>query len=94
MNTTLPDETPELAASIPPRLLEALRRYGTDHVPVGSFLTACLENRFVQAICEADPESLAGIRGVALFLYNAMPGGCWGSKDAVKNWLAMRKVAA
>ena len=84
----LSEETPSLTAAVPPHLLEGLRAYAIDHRPVGQFLTSVLENDLMKAIGRADVESLAAIRGIVQFVYNAMPGPCHGSPAAVKAWLA------
>jgi hypothetical protein len=89
----LPDETPELAAAVPTHLLPGLRAYGTSRVEPGRFLRAVLENDLQGAIARADPESLAAMRGICQYVFNALPGLCWGSKEKVAAWLAQGETA-
>ena len=84
---TLPDESPSLVAGVPPHLLEGLREYALHHRPVGKFLTCVLSNDLMGAIGRADEASLASIRGITLYVYNALPGKCWGSPETVRKWL-------
>lgn len=84
----LPDETPELAAAVPPRLLEALRAYAIERRATGQFLRAVLENDFQGAIGRADPESLSAIKGIAEYVFGALPSQCWGSREKINAWLS------
>jgi hypothetical protein len=89
---TFDDETPELAAAVPAHLLDALRRYGHDREPVGGFLAECLANNLCEAVCRADPESLEAIKGIVLYIHNAMPSTCHGSREAVRAWVGGSEV--
>ena len=84
---TMPDETPTLCAGIPPKILDGLRNYGLHHREPGSFLSAVLANDLIRAVCGADPESLAAIRQIALYVYNALPSQSWGSTQKFVAWL-------
>lgn len=84
----LDDEYTDNYPNIPPNLLVALRRYARDHVAVGGFLTAVLENDLVNAAGRADPFNRPHIADLALWCYNCLPGGCWGSPANVAAWLA------
>lgn len=59
---------------------------------MGAFLQAVLENDLQGAIGRADPESLAGIKGIVAYVYNALPDKCWGSKENVAAWLEAKGV--
>ena len=83
----LPDETQSMLVGMPPRILEGLRRYAIHHQEVGSFLRAVLENNLTEAVCRADPESLAALRIIVIYVYNCLPASCHGSPEAVKAWL-------
>ena len=93
MADRLPDETDSLIAGIPLPILEGLREYGLHHVSPGGFLHAVLCNNLHEAVCRADVESLAAIRQIVLYVYNAMPSPCWGSPENVEAWLKRRPVA-
>jgi hypothetical protein len=84
----LPDETPSLVAGVPPHLISGLREYALHGEPVGLFLTAVLSNNLAVAVGRADDESLAELRGIVSYVYNAMPSRCWGSPERVKAWMA------
>ena len=88
MSKDLPDETPELAAAVPARLLEGLRAYAIEHRPVGGFLTAVLSNDMHRAVALADIESIREIRGIMLYVVNALPCDCWGNEAKVAAWLS------
>lgn len=78
------DETHGLVANVPPHLIEGLRRFALEYRPVGRFLTSCL----MGAVMRADEVSLAHLRGIMQYIYNAMPSLCHGSPEKVKAWLA------
>lgn len=73
---------------VPFHLRDGLEGYILRGVPVGSFLTACIENDLLGAVNRADPSSLAGLKGIMQFLYNFTPGPCWGSAARRKAWQA------
>jgi len=52
----------------------------------GSFATACLENRLVQAFSRADSTNMARMQDWAAYLYNYAPRDCWGSPERVDAW--------
>ena len=93
MPDRLPEENDSLIAGIPLPILEGLRKYGLHHLPVGGFLYAVLCNNLHQAVCRADVGSLAEIRQIVLYVYNAMPSPCWGSPEKVEAWLKLGAVA-
>lgn len=93
MPTRLSEETDSLIAGIPLPILEDLRNYGLHHVPVSGFLHAVLCNNLHEAVCRADVDSLAAIRQIVLYVYNAMPSPCWGSPEMVEAWLKRRTAA-
>lgn len=70
-----------------PNIKAALDRYGKDHSPVGHFLTAVLENDLCQAVFRADDYNIQDILEIVRYVYNDLPGTCWGSPAAVKAWL-------
>ena len=78
---------------IPDRMMDGLNRYVADHIEPGGFLRAVLENDFVEAAGRADAENLSNLQAYAAWLYNVAPSGCWGSRDAVQDWLHERELA-
>lgn len=73
---------------------DALDRYARQHVPLGSFLTAVLENNLMEACGRADSDNLANLPAICAYVYNEMPSTCHGSPAKVKTWLedAARKA--
>lgn len=66
---------------------QALDNYGTDGVPTGGFLRAVLSNDLFLALRKADIDNQHDIFEIVHYVYNELPGNCWGSKEAVAAWL-------
>ena len=62
-------------------------RYVSDRIPTGSFVEAVLCNNLKEAVGRADRENLRDIKEIVQYCYWEIPGICWGSPEAVKNWL-------
>lgn len=77
----------------PAHLVESLTRYAEHGVPVGGFLTACLENNLLEAIARADGENLPLLPHIVAWLYEYMPFGAWRSRENVEAWLATKRAA-
>jgi len=52
----------------------------------GPFLTALMENDFMAILREADGINKRVLENWARFIYNALPSGCWGSREQVIRW--------
>jgi hypothetical protein len=72
---------------VPETLHYGLIQYIGARRPVGSFLTAVLENDLRQAVSRADFTNRERLHAIVIFLYNFAPGECWGSPAAVARWL-------
>ena len=72
--------------NIPPLVKKAIDNHVLHGHACGNFVTAVLENNLSQAIGYADENSLASIKDIVSYCYNQIPGPCWGSKKAVKEW--------
>lgn len=55
------------------------------HQP-GGFLSAVLENNLFEACARADSTALDNLPHIVQYIYNALPVGCWGSKEKMKVW--------
>ena len=77
--------------AIPPRILAGLRRYVEAGIQPGDFLTAVLENRFLQAVCRADDDCAQVLQEIAHYVFNEIPDACWGSPEAVRSWTEKRR---
>lgn len=73
--------------AVPIGLWRGLTNYVVHRRLPGGFLQACLTNDFARAACNADADSRARLREIALWLYNAVPGECWGSRARVSAWV-------
>jgi len=71
-----------LVDAVPVRLREGIDRFVEYGMPTGGFLRAVLTNDLFGAIARADDQSLANIRHICQYVYNAAPSNCWGSKEA------------
>jgi hypothetical protein len=67
---------------------EAIDRYVNEGCPTGRFLQFVLENDLCNSFGYADEQSRANLYDIIKYLYNDVPGSCWGSKEKVKNWFA------
>jgi len=72
---------------IPPRTLEALRKYIEHGVPTGGFLHSVLTDSLFGTVGKADDKNLAALGDIVMFIYNESPGDCWGSKATVTKWI-------
>lgn len=72
---------------MPTHIKESLDLYVSKRYQPGGFLTAVLENNLEKAIANADSESLESLKAICLFVYNKMPGNCYGSPARVAAWL-------
>jgi len=67
---------------------DSLDRYVSDGVPTGGFLYAVLTNNLMDAFGRADEENRYDLFDICSYVYNKMPGSCWGSKEIVDEWIA------
>lgn len=72
---------------VPESLHEGLTEYLAARRPVGSFLTAVLENNLTQAVLRADPMNALSLYQIVLFLANYAPSTAWGTPRKVGDWL-------
>jgi len=77
---------------LPESLRAGMKRYVENGVKVGGFLTACLENDLMGAINRADTNNLPRLQEIVYWMYDEIPGGCWGSKEKVSAWRGEKTV--
>lgn len=75
---------------IPEHTQGAMRRYVEDGLLPGGFLTAVLCNDLFGAIGRADAENLVALQEICMFVYNCLPGDCWGNEEKVWRWTEFR----
>jgi hypothetical protein len=68
-------------------IIEGINRYVLYHREVGHFLTAVLENNLREALARADDENIKTIFQIVSYCHNQIPGNCWGSVEAHKEWI-------
>lgn len=76
-----------IACGIPEHGIEPLTEYIYDRRPPGSFLISVLSNDLAGAVGRADNINAQALSAYVICLYNYAPASCWGSSDAVENWL-------
>lgn len=72
----------------PVSVRSSLRQYIEDGCEIGGFLRAVLSNDLFGAISRADSENRKNIVRTVSWIYNNAPRACWGSPEAVYEWLA------
>ena len=77
-------------AVIPELTQGALQRYVEAKIEPGSFLTAVLCNDLFTAMGKADMFNQRALHAICMYIYNEVPGNCWGSKEIVNDWLARK----
>jgi len=77
----------EYQRKIPPLLLESLVEYVVIGRPTGHFMYAVLVNDLFQAYAHADCGSVAAMPFIVKYIFNHLPGNCWGSPEEVGEWL-------
>ncbi len=65
----------------------SLKRYVDQRIETGSFLRAVLENNLKEAFGRADHINIGRMFEIVQYCYNEIPKNCWGSEEAVKEWL-------
>jgi len=68
------------------RFVDSLVAYVEERRPIGHFLTAVLENDLQAAFAHGDELSIQELPRMVKFVYNRLPGNCWGSPARVKEW--------
>ena len=64
-----------------------LNRYVEYRTDPGGFLEAVLANDLMSTLAHADESSRANLADIVGYVYNELPGYCWGSRREVKDWL-------
>lgn len=72
---------------IEPRFRESIDAYVATGRPTGGFLAAVLSNDLMDAIGRADAHALDNLPHIVSYIYNAVPNGCWGSRERVREWV-------
>lgn len=73
-------------SGIPEYMHESIIAYMETGRPVGSFLSAVLNNDLRLAIWNADNNNKHRLFEYVLFFYNHCPVGSWGHENATRDW--------
>ena len=73
---------------IPQYMIGSLVQYILIGRPVGSFLTAVLNNDLRAAVDRGDETNQPIIHKYIKYLHNHAPMGCWGSFDSTQQWIS------
>ena len=77
-------------ADIPAHMQDAIRRYVIQGYKPGDFLTGVITNNLRQAVGHADETNLPLLKTYVQWFYNEAPGSCWGSVQAMNEWMTER----
>lgn len=72
---------------IAPHMIECLERYIGFGELQGSFLTAVLEDKFLEAFACADEGNTANMKSWAQIMYSCVSPDCRGSRERVNAWI-------
>lgn len=76
---------------LPEHMRDGARGYVEFGLAPGGFLSAVLENNFVDAFGKADAINRASLHDWAIWLWNEAPSDCWGSREKVRAWIERLK---
>lgn len=77
---------------LPEYMVEGMINYLFHRIPPGSFMCAVLTNDLSGAVQQADDLNIHCIPNYIKFLYNEVPGNCWGGVEKVESWLKKREI--
>lgn len=68
-------------------VISAINRYVEYRYEPGGFVRSVLENDLKGAFGSADMDNRRYMFEIVQYCYNEIPSICWGSKEAVNDWL-------
>lgn len=77
---------------IRPEIIESIRAYADEGWPTGGFLMAVLSNDLKEAYGRADDGNIEAMYEIIKYCYNEIPSACWGSPEAVKEWIEKKQT--
>lgn len=78
-----------LARNLPSRMWGGMKRYLEYGIEPGDFLMGVLESHLLRCVQHADDENQMLLVEYTKFLYNCVPGNCWGSVERVSDWISL-----
>jgi hypothetical protein len=79
------------ALTIPQYTLDSINRWVCKGIYPGGFLCAVLTNDLMGAVGRADQTNIAVLVDIVRYVYNWIPGECWGSKEKMAAWSAQKQ---
>lgn len=73
--------------NIPEHMRPGILDYVMNGTETGHFLKALFSNDLAETFSRADGINSVMIKDYVTFMYNALPAGCWGSKETYKEWV-------
>ena len=73
---------------IPDLTRGSINRYVEKGIAPGDFMTGMLTNNLGKVCWHADTANQKAICAIYKFLYNQVPGGCWGDRLKFQEWCA------
>lgn len=74
-------------ANISEGIKQSIDKYVAHRIEPGGFVRAVLENDLKGAFGKADRYNRNNMFEIVKYCYNEIPYTCWGSPEAVQNWL-------
>lgn len=71
---------------IPSKMHRPAKRYVEEGVIPGDFLQAVLRDSLTESYGRSDKENKEAMEDYVMWLYNDIPGSCWGSQEAIGVW--------
>jgi len=75
---------------VPDHLMSGIQLWVEHGLKPGTFLQAIFANDLFRAVQLASDESLKALKPLVNFIYQYLPGGCWGP-DALKTWKGTKR---
>ena len=75
-------------------MMRAIHDYVNHGLRPGDFLSAVIRNDLKEAVARADSENLRNLPAFVAYFYNEVPAICWGSSEAMDQWIEMHRRRA
>lgn len=72
---------------VPQHTQGSIKRYLDHGIDPGHFMTAVLSNDLRESFARADDINRERLFDIVSFLYADAPSACWGSPEAVRDWI-------
>lgn len=76
-----------IANGLPDHMWGGMKRYLLHGIEPGDFMGSVIRNDLSGAVGRADIHNIHLLPNYVRFLYNGVPGGCWGSPERYTDWI-------